>query len=143
AGASLAGVIGPIVAKHGGGVLARLKANWGAIVGPHIATACWPGAVAPGGTLRLRGAPAQALGIPHRTPLLLGRINLFFGREAIGRMTLIQGSLPLNEKPAASRPRQIAAGEAAALDHQLSEIDDRELREALDRLGRAVIGSET
>ena len=59
------------------------------------------------------------------------------------RLALVQGPLPLPETGAVREPaRPLAVGEAAALDGQLAEIDDPELRQALDRLGRAVIGSE-
>jgi hypothetical protein len=143
AGASLPRVVGPIVAKHGGGVLARLKAEWAAIVGPELAAACWPEALGRGGTLKLRVTPMKALEIQHRAPLLTERINLYFGREAVIRLALVQGALPL---PEATLPRDLArplaAPEAAVLGRQLAEIDDPELRQALDRLGRAVIGTE-
>jgi hypothetical protein len=143
AGASLARVVGPIAAKHGGGILARLKSDWMAIVGPELSAACWPEALGRGGTLKLRVAPAKGLEIQHRAPLLVERINLFFGRGAVARLALVQGPLPLPEPPAPREaPRPLAAGEAVALDDQLGEIDDSELRRALDRLGRAVIGTE-
>jgi hypothetical protein len=141
AGASLSRVVAPIMARHGGGLLARLKSDWAAIVGPELAGATWPEAFGRGGTLKLRVAPMKALEIQHRTPLLLERINLFFGREAVTRLALVQGPLPL---PSATReaPRPLAASETVALDSQLADVDDPELRQALDRLGRAVIASE-
>ena len=143
AGASLPRVVGPIVAKHGGGVLARLKADWAAIVGAELAAACWPEALGRGGILKLRVTPMKALEIQHRAPLVAERINRYFGREAIIRLALVQGALPLPEATPAREPvRALAAPETAALDHQLAEIGDPELRQALDRLGRAVIAAK-
>jgi hypothetical protein len=141
AGASLPPIVGPIVARHGGGVLARLKSDWATIVGPDLAASTWPDALGRDGRLRLRVASHKAHEIQHRAPLVIERINLFFGREAVTRLALVQGPLPLRAEamPAASRP--LAAGEAVALDHQLAAVDDPELRQALDRLGRAVIGT--
>jgi hypothetical protein len=141
-GASLSRLVGPIVARHGGGVLARLKSKWAAIVGAELAVACWPESLARGGVLKLRVAPAKALEIQHRAPLVVERINLFFGREAVTRLTLVQGPLPLSDAAARESARPLATGEIAALDRQLAEIDDPELRQALDRLGRAVVGTE-
>ncbi|HXP03230.1 MAG TPA: DciA family protein [Stellaceae bacterium] len=143
AGASLTRVLGPIVARHGGGILARLKSDWAAIIGTELAGSTWPESLGRGGVLKLRVASARALEIQHRAPLLVERINLFFGREAVIRLALIQGPLPLPEAEAVREPaRPLPAEEAVALDRQLAEIDDPELRQALDRLGRAVIGTE-
>ena len=142
AGASCARIVGPIVARHGGGILARLKSAWAAIVGPDLAAATWPESLARGGTLKLRVAPGKALEVQHRAPLVIERVNLFFGREAVTRLALVQGPLPL---PARAAPRAadrpLEAHEAAALDRQLADINSPELRAALAGLGRRVIGS--
>jgi hypothetical protein len=143
AGASVSRIVAPIVARHGGGVLARLKSDWAAIVGSELAGSIWPEALARGGTLKLRVLPAKALEIQHRAPAVTERINLFFGRQAVTRLTLVQGPMPLAQTPFLRNvARPLAVTEAAQLDRQLSEIDDPELRQALDRLGRAVLGSE-
>src|SRR5215469_13143504 len=78
AGASAAKIVGPIVARHGGGILARLKSQWAAIVGPELAAVTWPESLARGGTLKLRVTPAKALELQHRSPLVIERVNLFF-----------------------------------------------------------------
>jgi hypothetical protein len=132
----------PIVAKRGGGVLARMKAEWAAISGAEVAAVSWPEALGRGGALRLLAVPAQALQLQHRTPLLIERINLYFGRPVVTRIALVQGPLPL----AASAPKPaiapLAAADTAALERQLAAVEDTELRAALKRLGSAVIGAE-
>ena len=142
AGLAASRLAGPIVARHGGGILARLKSDWPAIVGPELAASTWPEALARGGTLKLHVAPTKGLEVQHRAPALIERINLFFGRDTVTRLTLVQGPLPL-PPPAAPRPttRPLAASEATALDRQLGDVADPELRDALARLGRAVIAS--
>jgi hypothetical protein len=143
AGASLPPVVGPIVARHGGGILARLKSDWATIIGPELAGSTWPESLGRGGVLKLNVASTKALEVQHRAPLLIERINLFFGREAVTRLALVQGPLPLPQTAGIREPIQpLPTGKAAALDRQLAEIDDPELRQALDRLGRAVIGTE-
>jgi hypothetical protein len=142
AGASVSRIVGPIVARHGGGVLARLKSDWAALIGPELADTAWPEALGRGGTLKLRVAPHKALEIQHRAPLVIERINLFFGREAVTRLALIQAPLPLPAPARNEASRPLAAGEAAALGRQLAAVDDPGLREALEGLGRAVIGTE-
>lgn len=143
AGASLPRIVAPILARHGGGVLARLKADWAAIIGPELAPSTWPEALARDGVLKLHVSSARALEIQHRAPLLIERINLFFGRAAVSRLALVQGPLPLPDLPTPHEPvRPLAPSTADTLGNQLAEIVDPELREALDRFGRAVIGSE-
>jgi len=141
AGASLPRIVGPIVARHGGGILTRLKSEWTTIIGPELALATWPESLARDGMLKLRVTPAKALEVQHRTPLVIERVNLFFGREAVTRLALVQGPLPL-VAPAPHPPApMLRPDEAAALDQQLSGIASSELREALARLGRHVIAA--
>jgi hypothetical protein len=143
AGAAASRIVAPIVARHGGGVLARLKCEWAAIVGPQVAAVSWPESLARGGTLKLRVAPARALEIQHRAPLVVERINLFFGRDAVVRLALVQGPLPLAALAAAPLPdRPLTSVENAALGRQIEPVASPELREALDRLGRRVIARE-
>jgi hypothetical protein len=143
AGASLPRIVGPIVARQGGGLLTRLKSEWATIVGPELAVATWPELLARDGMLKLRVTPAKALEVQHRTPLVIERVNLFFGREAVTRLALVQGPLPL-VAPAPHRPApMLRPGEAAALGQQLSSVTSPELREALARLGRHVIAAPT
>src|SRR5712691_11738849 len=44
-GAAAARLAGPIVARRGGGVLFRLKAEWAAVVGTELAATTWPDAL--------------------------------------------------------------------------------------------------
>jgi hypothetical protein len=131
----------PIVAKRGGGILVRLKADWLAIVGPEWAVVAWPAALGRDGALKLRTAPAAALELQHRAPLLIERINLYFGRRAVTRLVLVQGALPRIPEPVGPIRPWLAASEAEALDRRVADIADPELRAALVRLGRAVSGT--
>jgi hypothetical protein len=141
AGASLPRIVGPIVARHGGGILARLKSDWATIAGQELAENAWPEALQRGGTLKLRVASHKALELQHRAPLVIERINRFFGRDAVTRLALVQGPLPLPPATTARQsPRPLAAGEEGALGQQLAAVEDPELRQSLDRLGRAVLG---
>jgi len=132
----------PIIANQGGGILTRLKAQWAAIIGPDSAAVTWPTALGRDGVLKLRAASGAALEIQHRAPLLIERINLFLGRPAIARLTLVQGPLPLVLRPTRPLLRSLAPGEIKALDKRLSDVTEPELRDALARLGKAVIGRE-
>ena len=139
AGIAASRVAAPIVARRGGGVLGRLKAEWAAVVGAELAAATWPEALGRDGALKLRVASSLALDLQHRAPLVIQRINLFFGREAVARLILVQGPLPLATPPPTAVPTSLAAEEATALDSRLADIADPELRAALARLGRLVL----
>jgi hypothetical protein len=139
AGIAASRIAAPIVARRGGGVLGRLKAEWAAVVGAELAAMTWPEALGRDGALKLRVASSVALDLQHRAPLVIERINLFFGREAVARLVLVQGPLPLPARPATAMPAPLAADEAQALDIRLAEIADPELRAALARLGRLVL----
>jgi hypothetical protein len=137
-GGAASRLAGPIVARHGGSVLARLKADWPSVVGADLAAATWPQAVGRDGVLKLRIASAVALELQHRAPLLIERINLYLGRSAITRLVLVQGPLPLPAPPGRASLPPPSAEEAAAIDRQLESIADPELRAALARLGKSV-----
>ena len=128
----------PIVAKSGGGIAARLKAAWTEIVGAELAAITWPESVSSAGILRLRVVPFEALALQHRAPLVVERVNAYFGRAVAARLAIIQGPLPSG--PAAPRPRRatIPGAEADAIDRQVAGVGDSELRAALARLGRAI-----
>jgi hypothetical protein len=136
AGVAAARIAAPIVARRGGGVLARLKAEWSAVAGPDFAGAAWPEALARDGALKLRVEPSLALDVQHRVPLLIERINRFFGHAAVARIILLQATL---SGPALRAPSEPAAeGEAVAIDAGLENIADPELRAALSGLGRLI-----
>lgn len=132
-------VAAPILARRGGGVLARLKAQWAAVAGSELAAASWPMSLGRDGALKLRVAPGAALDLQHRAPLVVERINLFFGHEAVARLVLVQGPLPLATARRPPSPSPLGEAEASALDARLAGIADPELRAALARLGRLVL----
>jgi|GEM_PF-982524 hypothetical protein len=141
-GVAVAQVAAPLVKRRGGGLLARLKADWTPIVGEAWARVSWPAALGRDGALKLRVLPAAALDLQHSAPLVIERINLYFGRPVATRLVFVQGPLPFAppSSPSLSPP---AAGMTEALDGRLAGICDPDLRAALARLGRAVAAAET
>lgn len=137
-GVAVARLAEPVIGKRGS--LARLKAHWTAIVGPEWGEVSWPLALGRDGVLKLRVAPSAALELQHRAPLLIARLNLYLGRETVSRLALVQG--PLRPRAPAPSLRPLGEEDARALREKLSAIEDPALREALDRLGRAIEGEE-
>jgi hypothetical protein len=92
------------------------------------------------GTLRLRCASAFATEAQHLEPVLIERINAFFGYGAIARLVLVQGPA-LNAPPPAPTLRKLSAEETRTIEARVAGVADPELRAALTRLGTAVAGS--
>lgn len=141
-GVAVSKLAAPIVARRGGGILVRLRADWASIVGSEWAAVTWASALGRDGVLKLRIASGAALEAQHRAPLIIERINLFFGRQIVTRLALVQGPLPLAPPPAGPTTRSFSPSEAEALDTRLSEVSDPELRAALARLGCAMASRE-
>ena len=142
-GVAVSKLAAPIVAKRGGGILVRLKAEWATIIGADWAAVTWPSALGRDGVLKLRATSTAALELQHRAPLLIERINLFFGRSVVTRLVLVQGLLPLDSPPREPVVPKLAADQVEVLGERLSGIADPELRAALGRLGHAVIGGRS
>jgi hypothetical protein len=141
-GVAVSKVAAPLVKKRGGGLLARIKADWGAIVGETWSQVTWPAALGRDGALKLRVLSVAALDLQHRAPLVIERVNLYFGRPVATRLMIVQGPLPLTPAPAAPPASPLAAGATDVLDKHLAGISDPDLRAALARLGRAVAAAE-
>lgn len=130
-------------AKGGRGAsLARLKADWAAVVGPDLARTTRPDALVSGrggrtGTaLRLKVSGAAALEVQHRSGQIVERVNAHYGHKLIDDLRLVQGTIaPPPAAPAVPRPdpatERAIAGRAAA-------VKDPELRAALTRLGARI-----
>jgi len=72
--------------------------------------------------------------------VLLERINGYFGYRAVIRLALVQGGAPTEESSAPPPLRPLEPAERQALDRRLDGITDPGLRDALRRLGSAIIG---
>lgn len=127
---------------------ADIARQWPAIVGSELAAHCRPRQLRfpkPGeaveGRLTLRVAPGWALQLQHLEPLVLERVNGFFGYRAVARLVLQQGPLPDLPRPApGGRGRRPAPPEPleGALAAKLSTVADPELRAALEGVGRSL-----
>ena len=142
--ATLAGVTAQALDKRGLGA-GRLLTDWQAIVGDDLAERCLPQKIVfprnqrNDGVLHLLADPAWAPEIQHLEPLIIERINSYFGYKAVTRLALRQGSLPRREKIRRRPPRALTAPEQAALGERIAPITDESLRMALEALGRTLL----
>jgi hypothetical protein len=124
-----------------------LIVRWREIVGPDIAKRTEPVKLVKGrngapSSLEIRVAgPAAAL-IQHQAQDILARVNLFLGSEAVQKLRIVQGPLRAAiEAPAPPRRRAapLDAAKEAQLAKDLADAPDGPLKDALTRLGRAVL----
>jgi hypothetical protein len=131
--------------KGRGTSIARLKAEWSAIVGQDLARVTQPDALLPGRgakagkALRLRVAGAAALEIQHSSGQVVERVNAYFGHKFIDEIRLVQGAIA---RPSAPRPLPAPDPQVAKrIAGKVAEVKDPELRAALARLGTRIASS--
>ena len=127
-----------------------LQAHWREIVGEALAARSEPirliKARTGGATLELRVAGPVAALVQHQAPLILDRLNLYLGPDAVGRLRIVQGPLRAAARPSPPKRRirpPLDAAAEQALAEGLKDAPDGPLKEALTRLGRAVLRSQT
>ncbi len=120
----------------------RVVAEWASIVGEHLAARSLPERVTRpadgrgGGTLHVRVASgALAVELQHLEPLIIERINTYFGYRAVARLKLVHGPIPARRVERAPR-RILAPADEATIEGLAAGIDDATLRQALRDLGR-------
>jgi hypothetical protein len=131
----------PVLGRHGlagGGIVA----DWPSIVGAQLAQCCLPMRLQfpPGeraaGTLHLRVQGSLATELQHLEPVVLERINGYFGYRAVARLRIHQGPVP-----APRRQRKALAPapvDSPEIDAAVGAVDDSDLRLRLRRFGQAI-----
>lgn len=145
--ATLPAITRPLFGKRGFANGAILT-DWPSIAGELLARhslperITYPAGARSGGTLHLRiDSGGMATELQHLEPVLIERINGFFGFKAIGRLKIIQGPLPAPaDKPASGAGRPLDEAEEKDLAHSLADVEDEDLHRALSALGRAMAG---
>jgi hypothetical protein len=133
---------GPALRKRGF-AQAELITRWTEIAGAEIAAAAIPQRIAarrgePGGTLHLRCSGAFAPTLQHLAPVLIERINRFFGHAAVTGIAIAHGRIDPPRAACRRTAPTVPAATEAAIAAQVAGIEDPALREALIGLGRAV-----
>lgn len=146
-GAALAKLTRPAY-KRRGFAHADVLARWATIVGESLAaTSCpeklsFPTGAGAGATLQIRVASGFALELQHLAPVVIERINTFYGYRAVARLKLVQGPLPARPTPRLRKIRPLDQSQEEALSEQLAATGDPALRAALQTLGRAIRGED-
>lgn len=143
--------LGPTLAKQGFSG-SDVVVSWPEIVGERLATYSqpvkiewprrpYPDAPTDPSTLVIRVESAFAIELQHLAPLIVERVNGFYGWRCVGRIVLKQG--PVRQRTAAAPPRpEPGAAERAEAAAAASAVETDELRAALERLGAEVLAAE-
>ncbi len=142
-------VLEPVLARRAGMTLDLMKA-WPEIVGEEFRETTrpekinWPRRAHEDdpfkpAVLVVACENSAALFFQHEQAAILERVNVFFGFEAIGRMTIQQKTVVAAKSQKKIEPVKVTTDDEIRLASILEEIDDPELKETLAKLGRGVI----
>jgi hypothetical protein len=140
----LVGDIAGTTFKRFGFVQSAVVSRWAEIVGERYARVSTPESIRfptgkkSGGTLTLSVEGAHAPLMQHLGPLIIERVNRFFGYAAVNKVAFSQGRAPRRqakvERPASAPvPKELGEG--------LRQIADPELRTVLESLAGKLVGS--
>ncbi|WP_448189132.1 DUF721 domain-containing protein [Azospirillum sp. sgz301742] len=144
-GGTVPNVAGKALGKRGL-AFGALITDWPTIVGHQLALRTQPDKlVFPRGkredaTLHVRAMGAIALELQHLEPLIVEKINGFFGYKAVARLRLVHAAPLTTSALRAPVPRTLSMDEEIAVMSATATIEDEGLRESLERFGRSLLG---
>jgi hypothetical protein len=124
--------------------------HWEEIVGPELAgrtepqRLVWPRREDSDsvGILHIRVEGPYAIELQHLAPVVIERVNRYFGWRCVGRLKLAQGPVAPRRKPATAVPEP-APEAVAEVEKEIGPFEDKGLGHALARLGAFVRGRVT
>lgn len=132
--------------RRRGFAVADILTNWAAVVGDALAMQSCPESLTfppektTGGTLKIRVGGAMALELQHLAPLVIQRINGYYGFKAVERLSFIQGPMPKRETVERRQPRPLTEEEERMIEDLVAGTSDEALRQSLLALGRSILG---
>ena len=141
----LVGAIGGVAFKRFGFVQGAVVSRWREIVGEKYGAVSLPESIRfpqgqkQGGTLTLLVEGAHAPLIQHLGPMIIDKVNRFFGYEAVAKIVFRQGRLPA-PPPRIERPKP--APVPVELGEGLRAIADPELRACLESLAGHIAATD-
>ena len=139
--------IGGAAFRRFGFVQSSIVSRWPEIVGQRYAAVSAPESIRfpPGkrsaGTLTLVVAGAHAPMIQHVAPVIIERVNRFFGYAAVERVSFRQGFVQIEKHKSRKAPQSLKPV-PAGLGESLRGIGDPELRACLEALARGLVAGD-
>lgn len=125
---------------------AGVVTDWPTIVGPLLSAhsapqrLTFPRGSRLDGTLHVLVSGPFSTELQHLEPMVIERINGYFGYRAIARLRLVQGVLPRPEPRRRKEPEATEPALDPVSAAELEKVEAPELRAALERLGKAMRG---
>jgi hypothetical protein len=144
AAGDLLGEIGGVAFRRFGFVQSAIVSRWSEIVGERYAKVSSPESIRfpagqkSGGVLTLLVEGAHGPLLQHLSPLIMERVNRFFGHQAIDRVVFRQGR-PIAKIKQPERPQ--SGPVPKELGEGLRQIADPELRACLESLAAKIAGT--
>ena len=144
AAGELVGEIGGVAFRRFGFVQSAIVSRWSEIVGERYAKVSSPESIRfpmgkkSGGVLTLLVEGAHSPLLQHLAPLIIERVNRFFGYEAVNRVVFRQGK-PSAPRPKPARPQSRPVSKE--IGEGLRQIADPELRACLESLAAKISGT--
>jgi hypothetical protein len=121
--------------------------HWQDVVGADLARRCEPIRLAfprrddptSVGTLLIRAESAYAIEVQHLAPVIIERVNRYFGWRCVGRISIRQGPVAARRRRPPPPPEPAAAA-VAEIERGLGPFEDKDLQHSLARLGAFVKG---
>lgn len=139
----LAKITTPLAQKQGF-IRASILLDWNLIVGEKFAEFCQPEKIIfpherrTGGRLTLKTSSAFALELSHLEPLIVEKINQYFGYKAVDKLLIKNGKVTPRAKKQHPTPT-VDATTQAQLEDMTRDIHDPKLRQTLIELGKGVL----
>ena len=137
--------VGRAAFRRFGFVQSSIVSRWSEIVGPRYAQVSSPESIRfphgqkSGGILTLLVQGAHAPLMQHLAPLIIERVNRFFGYAAVARVAIRQGEI---KRVAKTAPPPSLAPLSEAMGDSLRGIADPELKAVLESLAAGVAAAE-
>lgn len=144
------GILDPVLRRKAG-MSTALVHSWEEIAGPRLAASTRPEKIAwprrageddpyEPATLVIACEGASALHLQHETGEVIARVNAFLGFAAIARIRIVQKPVAGTAKPR-RQLRQLSEIERSRISRTVAGVEDDDLRQSLERLGRTIAGA--
>lgn len=123
----------------------EIISRWADIVGPALADCSLPERLTfprdekQGGTLYIRIQGSMAPELQHFEPMVIERINSYYGYQAVARLSYRHGPVPLRTRYKPRPPLELTDSQKKDLEAHLAGVTNPELYQALYRLGTEIV----
>lgn len=128
--------------------IGRIVEHWDDIMGEKFADKAQPLKIhyrknkrsdKPSATLDIATSSSYATILPYQKDVIIERINNIFGDKWITDIKFIASEMQERKEPSIKKTKPLTGSEKKYLSSTLENIDDNELKERLDNLGKAII----